>query len=76
MSYSDIIVYVYENERYYCDVQRPRACSAVPGRLRYAHCERINAFTDECYEYVENDECECEDITKICLLAVSGSSLK
>ena len=31
---------------------------------------------DDCYGYIENDECECENIMKICLLAISGSSLK
>ena len=48
----------------------------LPGGLSSAHCRRINAFTDDCYGYSENDECECEDIMKICLLAISGSSLK
>ena len=76
ISYSVMFAFVYENERCFCDVQRPRARSALPGRLSSAHCERINAFTDNCYGYIENAECECEDIMKICLLAVSGSSLK
>ena len=58
------------------DVQRPRDCSALPGRLSSANWKQINAFTDDCYGDIENDECECEDIIKICLLAVSGSSLK
>ena len=70
ISYSVIFAFVYENERCFC------ACSTLPGRLSSAHCERINAFTDDCYGYIENDKCECEDIMKICLLAVSGSSLK
>ena len=76
ISYSVIFAFVYENERCFCDVQRPRACSALPGQLSSAYSEGINAFTDDCYGYVENAECECEDIMKICLLAVSGSSLK
>ena len=76
ISYSVILAFVYENEQCFCDVQRPRACSVLPGGLSSAHCKQINAFTDDCYGYIENDECECEDIMKICLLAVSGSSLK
>ena len=76
ISYSVIVAFVYENERCFCDVQRPRACSALPCRLSSAHCKRINAFTDDCYGYIGNDECECDDIMKICLPAVSGSSLK
>ena len=76
ISYSYIFAFVYENERCFCDVQRPRSRSVLPGRLSSAHRERINAFTDDCYEYIENDECECEDIMKVCLLAVSASSLK
>ena len=76
ISYSVIFAFVNENERCFCDVQRSHACSALPGRLSSAHWERINAFTDDCYGYIENDECECEDTIKICLLAVSGFSLK
>ena len=76
IGYSVIFAFVNDNERCFCDVQRPRACSALPDRLSSAHFEQINAFTDDCYGYVENDKCECEDIIKICLLAVSGSSLK
>ena len=76
ISYSVIFAFVYENERCFCDVQRPSACSVLPGRLSFAHCKRINAFTDDCYGYIENAERECEDVMKICLLAVSGSSLK
>ena len=75
ISYSVIFAFVNETSDV-CDVQRPRACSALPGGLSSAHCERINAFTDDCYGYIENDECECEDTIKTCLLAVSGSSLK
>ena len=76
ISYSVIFALVYENERCYCDVQRPRVCSALPGRLSSAQIEQINAFTDDCYGYIENAECDCEDIMKICLLVVSGFSLK
>ena len=42
ISYSVIFAFVYENER--CNVQRPRACSALPGRLSSAHCERVTAM--------------------------------
>ena len=45
-------------------------------RLSSAHCEQINAFTEDCHGSSENAECECKDTKKICLLAVSGSSLK
>ena len=76
ISYSDIFAFVYENEGCFCDVQRPRTCSTLPGGLSFAHCEQINAFMNDCYGYMENNECECEDIMKICLLAVSHSSLK
>ena len=76
ITYSIIFSFVYENEKCFCDVQRPRACSALPGPLSSGHWKQINAFTDDCYGYIENDECECEDIMKIRLLAVSGSSLK
>ena len=75
LGYSVIFALVNENERCFCDVKRQSACSALPGGLSSAHCKRFNAFTDDCYEYIENDKCECEGTIKICLLAVSGSSL-
>ena len=42
ISYSVIFAFVYENERCFCDVQRPRACSALPTRLSSAHCKRVS----------------------------------
>ena len=40
--------FVCENERCYCDVQSPRACSTA-GLLSSAHGEQINPFMDDCY---------------------------
>ena len=76
LSYFVIFAFVNENKWCFCDVQRPCACSLLPGQLISTHCERINAFTDDCYGYIENAECDCEDIMKICFLAVSDSSLE
>ena len=76
ISYSVIFAFVYENERCFCDVQRPCAWSALSGGLSSTHCKRFNALMDDCYGYIENAECECEDIMKICFLAVSGFSLE
>ena len=56
ISYFVIFAIVNESERCFCDVQRPRACSALPGGLSSAHCKRINAFMDNCYGYIENED--------------------